>query len=408
MATSPSIKVLIVLSLMGTFACKQQPQNAVSEMKYALMNPQNSLLRDMEATKGKLPVCLGLIGFKDEEHKDVVQKFRDLFVKAVNAWNGLLSDNPDWPIKGEITLVINSRDGRCSRPSRGFAVNVWSDPEQFKREFCGSALAKVCASGARAVEKTIYIGPVNRGKVANLYSYFVVLHEFGHLLSLGDTYEVPGASEWDNNQPPSVMNGQNIPPDLFTEDDKMGLWAMLSAIRSGQRKCGQDTVKVEMQKNSWGSLICDPQAVPKVDHQSIPDRLMSESMIADNGKPTPKPSSAVSESLALTAETSKTDLPIKEGLWTLEGFDPNEYQLLVQKIPGDPMAIRTIAFINGQSASSRGMVYRCVNLAATGRSKRVCTPIIRAQFEIEVDANEVPILSIPGYRLKLMPKWAGK
>ena len=399
-----SLKSVIILGLIAFVGCKEQAKNSASEMKYALMNPQYSMLRDIEATKGKLPVCFGFIGFKDEEHKEAVQKFRDLFMKAVNAWNRLLSDNPNWPIKSEINLVINSRDERCPRPSRGFAVNVWSDPEQFKREFCGTALAKVCASGARAVEKTIYIGPVNRGKVANLYSYFVVLHEFGHLLSLGDTYEVPGASEWDNNQPPSVMNGQNIPPDEFTEDDKMGLWAMLSAIRSGQRKCGEDTVKVDMKKNTWGSLICDPQAVPKVDHQSIPDRLMSESMIADNGKPTPKPSSALSESLALTAETSKTDLPIKEGLWTLEGFDPNEYQLLVQKIPGDPMAIRTIAFINGQSASSRGLIYRCNNPQVFGRLKLSCSLGEHSRIVIESETKNRALVEFPGVRLTIKAK----
>ena len=379
-----SLKSVVVLGLLAVVGCKEQAKNSASEMKYALMNPQYSMLRDIEATKGKLPVCFGLIGFKDEEHKEAVQKFRDLFMKAVNAWNGLLSDNPNWPIKSEINLVINSRDERCPRPSRGFAVNVWSDPEQFKREFCGSALAKVCASGARAVEKTIYIGPVNRGKVANLYSYFVVLHEFGHLLSLGDTYEVPGASEWENNQPPSVMNGQNVPPDEFTEDDKMGLWAMLSAIRSGQRKCGEDTVKVDMKKNTWGSLICDPQAVPKVDHQSIPDRLMSESMIAANGKPTPKPSVIVPESMGLTADSGKTELPIREGLWSLEGYDPNEYQLLVQKIPGEPMAFRTIAFINGQSASSRGIIYRLRGpMSASDRSTNFIT---KSSEEISIES----------------------
>jgi len=355
---SRSLKAILLLSLTATFGCKDKPKSANSEMKYALMQQQYSMLRDIEATKGKLPVCFGLIGFKDEEHKDVVQKFRDLFVKAVNAWNGLLSDNPNWPIKNEISLIINSRDERCPRPSRGFAVNVWNDPEQFKREFCGTAAAKVCASGARSIEKTIFIGPVNRGKVANLYSYFVVLHEFGHLLSLGDTYEVPGASEWENNQPPSVMNGQNVPPDVFTEDDKMGLWAMLEAIRSGQRKCGDDTVKVDMEKNTWGSLICDPQAVPKVDHQSLPDRLMSDSLIASNSTTGPKPAALAPGAMGLTSESGKNELPIKEGLWALEGYNPDQYQLLIQKIPGEPMAFRTIAFINGQSASSKGIIYR--------------------------------------------------
>ena len=206
MTNCRSLKVILLVSLSATLGCKDKVKSEDSGMKYALMQQQYSMLRDIEATKGKLPVCFGLIGFKDEEHKDAVQKFRDLFMKAINAWNGLLSDNPGWPVKNEISLIINSRDERCPRPSRGFAVNVWNDPEQFKREFCGTAAAKVCASGARAVERTIYIGPVNRGKVANLYSYFVVLHEFGHLLSLGDTYEVPGASEWENNQPPSITD----------------------------------------------------------------------------------------------------------------------------------------------------------------------------------------------------------
>lgn len=341
------------------FACKDQAKTNAS-LNYALMDPQYSMLRDLEATKGKLPVCFGLIGFKDEEHKDEVSKFRDLFMKAVNSWNGLLADNPDWSLKGEVILNINSRDERCPRPSRGFAVNIWKDPEQFKREFCGTALAKVCASGARSAEKTIFIGPVNRGKVANLYSYFVVLHEFGHLLSLGDTYEVPGASEWENNQPPSVMNGQNIPPDLFTEDDKLGLWAVLAAIRTGQRKCGKDMIKVEMEKNTWGSLICDPQAVPKVNHESLPDRLQSESLIASSLPKSSKPEKAIlSTSLTLTsADNESFDLPVKEGLWSLEGYDPNEYQLLVEKIPGEKMSFRTRAFINGQSASATGLLYQ--------------------------------------------------
>lgn len=387
----------------GLFACKDQAKTNAS-LNYALMDPQYSMLRDLEATRGKLPVCFGLIGFKDEEHKEEVSKFRDLFMKAVNSWNGLLADNPDWPLKGEVILNINSRDERCPRPSRGFAVNIWKDPEQFKREFCGTALAKVCASGARSAEKTIFIGPVNRGKVANLYSYFVVLHEFGHLLSLGDTYEVPGASEWENKQPPSVMNGQNIPPDLFTEDDKLGLWAVLAAIRTGQRKCGKDMIKVEMEKNTWGSLICDPQAVPKVNHESLPDRLQSESLIASH-MPNPSKAESVifSNSLSLTsADDGSFDLPVKEGLWSLEGFDPNEYQLLVEKIPGETMAFRTRAFINGQSASANGLLYRCAYRTESGRPRRVvCASNQHSHFTFQMGEDTSLMLALSKRILKM-------
>ena len=179
------------------------------------------------------------------------------------------------------------------------------------------------------------------------------------------------------------MNGQNVPPDVFTEDDKMGLWAMLEAVRSGQRKCGDDTVKVDMEKNTWGSLICDPQAVPKVDHQSLPDRLMSDSLIASNSTTGPKPAALAPGAMGLTTESGKNELPIKEGLWALEGYNPDQYQLLIQKIPGEPMAFRTIAFINGQSASSKGIIYRCASRQdSNGVSHCLPSPSTKLRFEV--------------------------
>ena len=368
---------MIVLTVSLTLGCKFGRSQPKSSLQFSITNPQNSLLRDIEAFKGKLPVCLALIGFEGSEYNEQVTKFTELFTKAANSWNSLLSDNPAWPVKSSIELKVNSRSQRCPRPSSGFAVNVWKKPEDFKKDYCDTSSAIVCAGGAQAAEKAIYLGPLNRAKPANIYSYFVILHEYGHLLSMGDTYEIAGRSEWKTEQPPSVMNGQNVPPDSHSEDDKIGLSAVLNAVKTGRRACGTYATPVDMQKNAWNAMLCNPDAGGQTAHVGNPSNLAEKPTQNPSEKPSQDPSSnqdgkstgSGTASLALAEVTQTTAAGIKLGRWSLSGYDQNEYEIIVSEIVGSPDAFRTVMYINGASASETGLTYYCTRSDRAGGSK---------------------------------------
>ena len=409
---------MTVLTVSLTLGCKFGRSQPKSGLQFSITNPQNSILRDIEAFKGKLPVCLALIGFEEPEHDEQVTKFTELFTKAANSWNSLLSDNPAWPVKSSIELKVNSRRQRCPKPSSGFAVNVWKKPEGFKRDYCDTSSAVVCAGGAQSGEKAIYIGPVNRAKPANIYSYFVILHEYGHLLSMGDTYEISGRSEWKTEQPPSVMNGQNVPPDSLSEDDKIGLSAVLNAVKTGRRACGTYGTPVDMQKNAWNAMLCNPNAGGTNAHIGTPSNLAENPTQNPSEKPSQGPSSnqdgkstgSSSASLALADATPMTAAGIKLGRWSLSGYDQSEYMIIVSEIEGSPEAFRTVMYINGASASETGLTYYCTRSGsakdAANGSPRTCKAAQNGEFVIQVKSAELMILKTPskqeGVELRFM------
>ena len=403
---------MIVLTVSLTPGCKFGRSQPKSGLQFSIMNPQNSLLRDIEVFKGKLPVCLGLIGFEESEHVEQVAKFTELFTKAANSWNSLLSDNPAWPVKSSIELKVNFRSQRCPRPSSGFAVNVWKKPEGFKKDYCDTSSAIVCAGGAQSGEKAIYLGPVNRAKPANIYSYFVILHEYGHLLSMGDTYEIAGRSEWKTEQPPSVMNGQNVPPDSLSADDKIGLSAVLNAVKTGRRACGTYGTPVDMQKNAWNAMICNPNSGGQNAHLGTPSHLAEKPAQNPSEKPSQSGSNKEDEkatgsgaaSLALAEVTQTTAAGIKLGRWSLSGYDQNEYEIIVSEIVGSPDAFRTVTYINGASASENGLTYYCSRSDRAGGSKvaanasatsvaQSCKASQNAEFLIQIKNDQQIILN---------------
>src|SRR6185369_4248611 len=101
----------------------------------------------------------------------------------------------------------------------------------FQRDYC-SRPGYTCSPGAIAPLRTLYLGPWNRDESVNPYEPIITLHEYGHLLGLGDTYKIRGKNSWVGEQPPSVMNTES---ETLTEDDKLGLWAVVRALKTGRR-----------------------------------------------------------------------------------------------------------------------------------------------------------------------------
>src|SRR5262249_42871398 len=151
---------------------------------------------------------------------------------ASNKWNALLADNTLWTQKGKIAPKYKVQNGRCPAAGpNGFNIDVWATTPQFKSDFCRTQ-NPTCCSAAIPAQRTFFLGPWNRDTPVDLYDPFTALHEYGHLLGLGDTYRTPGVNEWVGQQPASVMNGLT---HTLAADDKLGLWAVVRALKTGKR-----------------------------------------------------------------------------------------------------------------------------------------------------------------------------
>lgn len=121
----------------------------------------------------------------------------------------------------------------------------------------------MCASGAAVWDHLILLGPWNRTMEVDPLDDFTILHEYGHMLGLGDTYRIPGYHDWVGAQPGSVMNGHHA---QLTEDDRLGLWATVRAVKTGKRSCDGFGHELEMTANVWHAFMRAPDAQPVVTH----------------------------------------------------------------------------------------------------------------------------------------------
>lgn len=358
------------------FSCKARPQVDQSGLDFAIGSADYSLLKDIEAKNGRIPVCLALIGFASGEEATAGEQFKAMLLRAANAWNSLLRGHPDWPVQGKIEIDFKVSSQQCQPVSTGFTMTVWRNEADFRRDYCNRP-GYVCASGGSAERRAIFIGPVNRDKPDNIYDYFTILHEYGHVLGMGDTYRNKGMSDWEVDQPPSVMNGQNFPPEAFTTDDKWGLWAVLWAVKTGRRDCRGYGKEVEMKLNRWKDVMCDPRSEPKYVHRNISEIT---------GLPERQDQSA--------DVTERKSIPVDAGKWRYKGHDEASKWVAVSRIEGQPDSFRTIGFVNGESKSETGTVYKC-EPALDFPFPRECTATSDENYKIVTWGRKRMILKTP-------------
>lgn len=220
------------------------------------LNPTSeSMLLDIERNGGALSVCIALVDSPAD-----AQSWRDRAVANINdttrAWNDLIKDHPLWSVREIVPRYTFVNGRQCSPSSAMVKVNIWTSVARFKSSWCAGQ--PECASSASPKTRTFGLGPWNRTAPADPLEPFATLHEYGHLLGLGDTYKIPGYNSWIGEQPPAVMNGMS---ETLTDDDKLGLWAMLNALKTGRRSCDGFGHPVKMTANTWGSVMCDTRSV---------------------------------------------------------------------------------------------------------------------------------------------------
>lgn len=240
-----------------------------SESNFSVLDVSWSILPILEQTNGVPDVCVGLMGFDTPDAQSAaLAQLGARIEDAANQWNALLGDDDAWRIT-KIAPTYRVHATPCTSSfSGGFSVNLWKDVERFKTEFCAKngMAPQNCCSATFPWSHTLNLGPWNRTREVDPFDPFASLHEYGHLLGLGDTYEIPGRLEWEGEQPPAVMNGNSHVP---TEDDALGVLATLHAVRTGVRSC-EGTAKVTLTKNAFGALMCNPAAVPVTLHPGRP------------------------------------------------------------------------------------------------------------------------------------------
>lgn len=257
---------LLMLGALAVFlsvaGCKVRKQANESDIKFAVLgSATNSILKTLHEQNGKLDVCLGMVGFTDAELDQAAKFFERSAKTAVGAFYDALADHPDWRTTPRPELTFNRTRARCVGTLGVLSISVWKDKEQFKTDRCTDDWA--CSSHSVTQFHEIVVGPINRGVEETIYNDYTILHEFGHLAGLGDTYKIPRFHDWNGEQPASLMNGKAT---TIQDDDRKGLWAMWQFLKTGTRSCDGFGREVEMSSNVWQSILCDPEAEAVVDH----------------------------------------------------------------------------------------------------------------------------------------------
>lgn len=243
-----NLKLIIVGSLFTLISCgpdQVKSDDNGSETSFAV-NQQwsgNSVLKTISSTAG-IEIC---ISFRDQVASSQLQtEARNAVSRAVIGWNGLLNGmtNPVWNISYPKTSFVSVGSGTCTQFSASVVkFNIWQQESRWTAQF------PTQRSHARPWERTVNISPNSLNAIN-----YVVTHEYGHLLGLGDTYTISGQLE-PHDQPVSMMQIHNNP---FTADDVAGVRAVWRFIKTGGFSCGSGYRTGGTRANTFNYNFCVP------------------------------------------------------------------------------------------------------------------------------------------------------
>jgi hypothetical protein len=275
MVTARRLGLLAVV--LGAIACTRTedvPEDPNTEAFSVLpVTNQTSILPAIEDSEGQPTICLGVIGYNTDLLWATATALLETEITDVaNKWNALLAGNPLWKHQGTITPQYIAQKTACAMTNVSFNINVWANVADYEAAECVGIPVSSCCSHTAYWTHTMSLGPWNRDHTQNPLDETVILHEYGHLIGLGDTYRIPGMNDWKGEQPASVMNG--LSPGQLADDDKLGLWATLRAIKTGERDCQGFGGDVQMTQNGFNAYMCDPNAKSVNTHAPPPPPVL--------------------------------------------------------------------------------------------------------------------------------------
>ncbi len=260
---STLLSVVGIATLGLQASCEQQAKES-SDLNYALRPTDElsiSLLKEMSVRK-TLIACVRLSDKTSNFDEDTfVRSLAPVVQTAVREWSDLIiRHEPSWPQKqrNDVTVVSGNK---CNLNGVDFTINVWRHNVRFQADitaFYKTNNWTVQENGARS-HAIIFNKSINYNHelAANDGGAYVLKHEFGHLLGLGDVYEEKNYQQGIGLEyhPPSVMKGDSA---SLTQDDALGLVAVWNFLKKGIQTCDASSKKKIADLSPTGVLFCIP------------------------------------------------------------------------------------------------------------------------------------------------------
>jgi hypothetical protein len=265
-------RAVVLATLVGLLACAPKPQQGEgSGLQYALMGStleatsRWSILRDIDQARGQLSILVvdKSPGVSRGDNAPLVRRAADFIRRAVEKWNVPLAGVDGWKwSEVDVTMVDENADNHVTkidrstlRPAEDGARACRLDPASWLPSRPGLLVVVLDSSCGRSfalpwARVIVLAGPELRADNNRLER--VVLHEYGHIVGLGDTYDEPGYQSV-VGQPDSVMR---TAAHLDLEpDDIAGVRALWDHISNGKSPCGSGYTPQEV---FYHARLCAP------------------------------------------------------------------------------------------------------------------------------------------------------
>lgn len=260
------VGVVVAAMSISIAACRPRPVDdpAASRAKFGIDPTQGSMLKSI-AANASIKVCYR---FRDASveagrEREIVGMLREM----VSVWNTELvgMSDPAWPVSNVTVEVV---PGKCWWWNT-LQVDFWATQPSWYSSF-GTTRTHFDSRGSINVASEHTLGD-------SLALRSTLLHEYGHVLGLADTYVTPGVNE-PVGQPDSLMQSVLVSPDQSSSggggvsvisvgssqadsprpDDRAGIRAMWRYVKTGRLDCGPGYRAGKVGANVIGYLFCVP------------------------------------------------------------------------------------------------------------------------------------------------------
>ncbi|SMF05323.1 hypothetical protein [Pseudobacteriovorax antillogorgiicola] len=228
----------LCLGLISSLVSCGEPET--SSPKYGIYkNPKSSFesfstLYTLQRTQGTLNVVLSYKNFDEPIGIATDQMVKDSITRALSDWNNALAEHPDWTHKNlRVNFVDGDTDDYCTKDDAVDYQSTWWEcrhedkikiviDQKIRRSYANMWHGMLIIEGQR-----VFLDASD--------FYKLVLHEYGHLLGLADTYNEPGRQEL-QDQPQAIMNNLWL-VDGLQRDDEIGIRALWSYLDQDAPYC---------------------------------------------------------------------------------------------------------------------------------------------------------------------------